>query len=123
MAKYHTPEFRREMAKFYKANKDASLQQARKQAKKLGYDSFSKGAHDHYREEAGSKTKRTRAPKPPAGKRQAPDRCWMDLKTGKVCTDFAAGKPGTEVAIYKRVGMGPITLAYPRQRKGSRKQS
>ena len=123
MAKYHTPEFRQEMARFYKANKDASLEQARKQAKKLGYDSFSKGAHDHYREEAGSKTKRTRAPKAPAGERQVPDRCWLDLKTGKFYTDFGSGKPGTEVAIYDRVAKGTISLAYPRQKKGSRKQS
>jgi hypothetical protein len=122
MARRHTPEFNREMRKFYTAKKDASFEQAKKQAAKLGYDALSRGAHERYRKEAGAKTQHSKARKGPAGKRQAPDRCWMDLKTGKFCTDFGSGKPGTEVAIYDRVAKGTISLAYPRQKKGSRKQ-
>jgi hypothetical protein len=115
------PEFSREMTKFYKDNKGASFEQARKHAAKLGYDEFSKGAHDRYRKEAGGKTQRAKARKAPAGGSKAPERCWMDLTTGKFCTDFDSGKPGTEVAIYHRVAMGTISLAYPPEEKGSLK--
>jgi hypothetical protein len=37
----------------------------------------------------------------------------MDLSTGKFCTDFELGKPGTQVAIYRRVATGAVSLAYP----------
>ena len=115
MAKRHTPEFSREMAKFYRANKDASLEKARKHAAKLGYPEFSKGAHDAYRSKAGVKTPRTKTRKAAASKLEIPERCWRDLKTGEFCTDFDLGKPGTQVAIYKLVATGAISLAYPRK--------
>ncbi len=54
MAKQHSSEFIGEMARFYKAHKDASLEQARKRAKQLGYDAFSKTAHDRFRKEASA---------------------------------------------------------------------
>ena len=123
MAKRHTPEFRREMAKFYRSNKNASFEQARKHAAKLGYDAFSKSAHDQYRKKAGGKARRTKRRRAAAGEPEAPKRCWLDLSTGRFYTDFGSGKPGTEVAIYDRVAKGTISLAYPRQKKGSRKQS
>jgi hypothetical protein len=110
------------MTEFYKKNKSASFEQAKKQAAKLGYAEFSKGAHDRYRKTAGHKAQRAKAPKAPAGKQEAPERCWMDLSTGKFHTDFESGQPGTEVAIYDRVAKGTISLAYPRQKKSARKQ-
>jgi hypothetical protein len=110
------------MRKFYNATKEASFEQAKKHAAKLGYAEFSKSAHDRYRKAAGNKAERAKAPKAPAGERQAPERCWLDLKTGKFYTNFESGKPGTEVAIYDRVAKGTMSLAYPRQKKGSRKQ-
>jgi len=122
MARRHSPDFIRDMRKFYVAKKDASFEQAKKEAAKLGYAEFSKGAHERFRKEAGGTTERAKARKRPAGVRQAPDRCWLDLKTGKFATDFGSGKPGTEVAIYHRVAKGTIALAYPRQKKGARKQ-
>ncbi len=108
MAGRHSPEFKREITKFYRNNKGASLEQARKQAKKLGYDAFSQAAHDRYRQEAGGKTQGAKARKAPTGEPKAPERCWMDLKTGQFHTDFDSGKPGTQVAIYHRVAMGTI---------------
>ena len=122
VARRHTPEFNRDMRKFYTAKKDASFEQAKKEAAKLGYAEFSKGAHERFRKEARGTTERAKARKAPAGRRQAPDRCWLDLKTGKFYTNFESGKPGTEVAIYDRVAKGTMSLAYPRQKKGSRKQ-
>ena len=122
MARRHTPDFNRDMRKFYTAKKDASFEQAKKKAAKLGYAEFSKGAHERCRKEARGTTQRTKARKAPAGKRQAPDRCWLDLRTGKFYTDFASGRPGMEVAIYHRVAKGTISLAYSRQKKGARKQ-
>lgn len=113
MARRHTPEFSREMTRFYKAKKDASFEQARKHAAKHGYDAFSKSAHARYRKEAGNKAQRARAPKAPVGEPQAPERAWMDLSTGKFYTDFESGKPGTQVAIYERTAVGAINLAYP----------
>jgi hypothetical protein len=100
------------MTEFYKKNRSASFELAKKQAAKLGYAEFSKSAHDRYRQAIGGTTQRARTRKGPAGKRQAPDRCWMDLKTRKFYTDFDAGRPGTEVAIYQRVAQGAISLAY-----------
>ena len=122
MARRHSPEFSRAMTEFYKNKKGASFEQAKKHAAKLGYDEFSKAAHERYRNEAGNKAPRAKAPKAPAGEPEAPERCWMELKTRKFYTDFESGKPGTEVAIYDRVAKGTICLAYPRQKKGSRKQ-
>ena len=113
MAKRHTPEFSREMTEFYKENKDASLEKARKYAARQGYPEFSKGAHDHYRKKAEGKRLRTNRRKAAAGELEAPERCWMDLSTGKFCTDFELGKPGTQVAIYRRVATGAVSLAYP----------
>ncbi len=113
MAKRHTPEFSQEMTKFYIANKDASLEKASKHAAKLGYPEFSKGAHDEYRKKAEGKRLRTNRRKAAAGEPEAPERCWMDLSTGRFCTDFELGKPGTQVAIYQRVATGAISLAYP----------
>ena len=113
MARRHTPEFSQAMAKFYRSNKDASLEKARKHAARLGYPEVSKGAHDEYRKKAGLNTRRTKTRKAAAAKLEVPDRCWMDLSTGKFCTDFDSGKPGTQVAIYQRVATGAISLAYP----------
>jgi hypothetical protein len=101
------------MAKFYRSNKNASFEQARKHAAKLGYDAFSKSAHDQYRKKAEGKRLRTNRRKAAAGEHEAPERCWMDLSTGRFCTDFDSGKPGTQVAIYQRVATGAISLAYP----------
>jgi len=115
MAKRHSPEFGRQMAKFYTANKDASLEKARKHAAKLGYPEFSKGAHDEYRKKAGLNTRRTNTRKAAAAELEIPERCWRDLSTGEFCTDFDLGKPGTRVAIYKLVATGAISLAYPRK--------
>lgn len=117
MARRHTREFSQAMTKFYKENKNAGLEKARKFAAKLGYPALSKGAHDQYRKKAGVKTQRTNRRKPAAGEPEAPKRCWMDLSTGKFCADFDLGKPGTKVAIYERVATGAISLAYPIRRK------
>lgn len=106
MAGRHSPEFRKGMTTFYRANRGASLEQARKYAKKLGYEEYSKAAHDRYRKEAGGKTQRVQAQKASAGELEAPERCWMDLTTGKFFTDFALGKPGTKVAIFDLCGHG-----------------
>jgi hypothetical protein len=122
MGKRHTPEFSREMIKFYKTKKNATIDQARNRAARLGYDDFSKAAHDRYRKEAVGKTQLGKAQRAPAGKRKVPDRCWMDLKTGKFYTDFAEGHPGTKVVIFDRVADGTISLAYPQEKKGSRKR-
>lgn len=122
MGRRHTPEFTREMIKFYKTKKNATIDQARNRAVRLGYDDFSKAAHDRFRKKAGGKTQRGKARKARAGKTEAPDRCWMDLSTGKFYTDFDEGQPGTNVAIYQRVAIGAIELAYPLQKKGSRKR-
>ena len=113
MSKKHTSEFSQEMTEFYKANKDASLEKARKHAARLGYPEFSKGAHDQFRKKAGGKIQHTKRRKAAAGEPEAPERCWMDLSTGKFCTDFELGKPGTQVAIYRRVATGAVSLAYP----------
>jgi hypothetical protein len=117
MSKKHTPEFSRKMTEFYTAHKEVSLEKARKHAAKLGYDEFSKGAHDQYRKKAGGKAPRSKRRKAAAGIPEAPKRCWMDLSTGKFRTDFGRGKPGTQVAIYRRVATGVIRLAYPPQRR------
>jgi len=119
MAKKHTPEFSREMTEFYKANKDASLEKARKHAARLGYPEFSKGAHDQYRKKAGGKAQRIKGRKADTGIPKAPTRCWMDLSTGNVRTNFGLGKPGTHVAIYRRVATGVIRLVYPAQRSAN----
>ena len=60
-----------------------------------------------------AKRLRTNRRKAAAGELEAPERCWMDLSTGRFCTDFELGKPGTQVAIYQRVATGAISLAYP----------
>jgi hypothetical protein len=116
MAKKHTPEFSQKMTGFYRANKDASLEKARKHAAGLGYPEFSEGAHDLYRKKARVKTQPSKKRKAAAGTPEAPKQCWMDLSTGKFCTDFGRGKPGTQVAIYRRVATGAIRLVYPPQR-------
>jgi hypothetical protein len=118
MAKRHSPEFGRQMAKFYKQNKNAGLEKARKHAAKLGYPEFSKGAHDEYRKKVGVNTRRTKTRKAAAaGEPEAPKRCWRDLSTGKFCANFELGKPGTKVAIYEQVATGAISLSYPIRRK------
>jgi hypothetical protein len=119
MAKKHTPEFSREMTKFYEANKDASLEKARKHAAQLGYPEYSEEAHDQYRKKAGGKSQRAKGHEAAAGIPKAPKRCWMDLSTGKFRTDFGLGKPGTHVAIYQRVATGVIRLVYPAQRSAN----
>jgi hypothetical protein len=123
VAKQHSSEFIGEMARFYKAHKDANLEQARKRAKQLGYGAFSRSAHDRYRNEACGKTQRTEPPKAPARKGETPDRVWMDVSTGRFYEDPSSGKPGMKVAVYDRVAEGTISLAYPQNRKRSRKQS
>ena len=115
MARRHTREFSRAMAKFYKQNKDAGLEKARKHAARLGYPEFSKGAHDEYRKKVGLNTRRTNTRKAAAAELEIPERCWRDLSTGEFCTDFDLGKPGTQVAIYKLVATGAVNLAYPRK--------
>ena len=122
MAKRFSSEFKEAIKKFYKGNKEASLKQARKYATKFDYTEFSQAAHDRFRKEAGVKMQRAKAGKAPAGEQEPPDRVWMDLSAGKFYTDFDSGKPGTRVAIYDRIAMGNISLAYPPEKKGARKR-
>ena len=113
MSKKHTPEFVKEMTNFYRANKDASIEKAKKHASRFGYDNFSKGSHDRYRKMAEGQTRLTTRRRASAGKQKVPKRVWMDQNSGEFCTEFDAGKPGTQVAIYELVARGSINLAYP----------
>ena len=113
MSKKHSQEFVKEMTQFYRANKDASIEKAKKHASRFGYDNFSKGSHDRYRKMAEGQTRLTTRRRASAGKQKVPKRVWMDQNSGEFCTDFDAGKPGTQVAIYELVARGSINLAYP----------
>lgn len=121
MAKPFSSSFKEAMKKFYRGNKDASLEQAKKRAAMLGYSEFSQAAHDRFRKGAGVKVQRAKAEKSPAGEHEAPRQVWMDFNCGEFNTDFASGKPGTEVAIYNRVAVGTINLDYPMGKNGSRR--
>jgi hypothetical protein len=120
MAKRHTKQFVEDMLKLYKTKPNATLDQARNRAARLGYDNFSQAAHDRYRNMAAGKRQRGKARKAPAGKQEVPAQVIMDLRTRKVFTDWAEGEPGMEVAIFSRESMGPIKLAYPKAKKRSR---
>jgi hypothetical protein len=113
MGKKHSPEFVKKMTQFYRANKDASIEKAKKHASRFGYDSFSKGSHDRYRKMAAGHTQPTTRRRAPAGKQKVPKRVWLDQNSGEFFTDFDAGRPGTQVAIYELVARGSINLAYP----------
>lgn len=121
MPKKHTPEFIKEMIKFYQTHKNASFAQARSHAGKFAHPEYGEATHERYREEARGKRQRAKAGKAPGGEKEVPPRCWRDLSTGRFYTDFAEGKPGTGVAIYDLVAKGTINLAYPPGEKGSRK--
>jgi len=122
MAKRHNKQFVQDMRKYYKIKPNATLDQARNRAARLGYDNYSQAAHDRYRSMAAGKRQRGKARKATAGKQEVPAQVILDLRSGKFFTDPADGEPGMDVAIFRRESLGPIKLAYPKAKKRSRKR-
>ena len=95
----YTPEFNNKMIEFYKANKDASFEQAKEHAKTLGYDTISKNKHNDLRRDA-------------RGPAEAPKECVMDLKTGRIFKKLESAKAGDRVAIYELKRHGRIQVSF-----------
>ncbi len=101
----HSPDFQKGMIEFYKASPEASLDLAREHAKDLGYDTYSKNAHDRYRREA----------KRPAGELEIPEKVWMDAENGRFSTNFGVGTGGKKVAVFRKASVGRIKVVFPEE--------